>query len=81
MSGMGIIIMVIMLKQMLIAAIATFDVAIVTYKLTSSGTRKGKDFNKTDFASATWVKRDGKWLTVSYTQSKPQTDQPNQQMK
>lgn len=59
----------------------TKDVAIVAYKVTTSRTNKGKDFNTTSYSSATWVKRDGKWLTVSYTAAKSPTDQPNQQMK
>ncbi|MGE5411246.1 MAG: nuclear transport factor 2 family protein [Clostridiales bacterium] len=59
----------------------TNDVAILTYKATSSGTYKGKDFNDTFNASTTWVKKDGKWLNVSHTEIRPQTDQSNQQMK
>jgi ketosteroid isomerase-like protein len=57
------------------------DIAIVTYKASVSGTYKGKDFNDTYNVATTWVNKDGKWLNVSHTEVKPQTDQSNQQMK
>lgn len=59
----------------------TNDVAVAAYKITASGTNKGKDFNDTTYVSNTWAKRDGKWLIISHTEVKPQTGKSNQQMK
>ena len=46
------------------------DAALVTYPLTMAGTFKGRPVPRKSFASAVWVKRDGRWLE-SYYQETP----------
>ncbi len=45
------------------------DAALVTYSLTLKGTFKGKDVPAKNFASAVWVKKDGKWLEAYYQET------------
>jgi uncharacterized protein (TIGR02246 family) len=45
------------------------DAALVTYPLTMKGTFKGKDVPAKNFASAVWVKKDGKWLEAYYQET------------
>jgi uncharacterized protein (TIGR02246 family) len=45
------------------------DAALVTYELTLKGTYKGKDLPRKNFASAVWVRRDGKWLEAYYQET------------
>lgn len=45
------------------------DVALVRYKLTQKGTYQGKSLAPKNYASAVWVKRDGKWLEATYQET------------
>jgi len=45
------------------------DAALVTYPLTMKGTYKGKEVPQKTFASAVWVKKDGKWLEAFYQET------------
>jgi len=45
------------------------DAALVTYELTLKGTYKGKDVPRKNFASAVWVRRDGKWQEAFYQET------------
>jgi hypothetical protein len=45
----------------------TDDVAILSYKMTWTGSENGKSVpSTTDFATATWALRDGQWKVVFY---------------
>jgi hypothetical protein len=43
---------------------------IVAYKLTQKGSAGGHEFTTTVYASATWVQRNGKWVSV-FSQETP----------
>ena len=45
------------------------DAALVTYELTLKGTYKGKEVPRKNFASAVWVKQDGKWREAFYQET------------
>lgn len=45
------------------------DAALVTYSLGMKGTYKGKDVPEKSFASAVWVRKDGKWLEAFYQET------------
>ncbi len=45
------------------------DAALVTYSLGMKGTYKGKDVPEKSFASAVWVRKDGKWLEAYYQET------------
>lgn len=45
------------------------DVALVTYPLTMKGTFKGQDVPRASFASAVWVKTDGRWREAFYQET------------
>ncbi|HKB39930.1 MAG TPA: DUF4440 domain-containing protein, partial [Gemmataceae bacterium] len=45
------------------------EAALVTYELTLKGTFKGKEVPRKSFASAVWVKRDGRWLETFYQET------------
>jgi hypothetical protein len=45
------------------------DVALVTYPLTMKGKFKGKEVPHKSFASAVWVRREGKWLEAYYQET------------
>jgi ketosteroid isomerase-like protein len=45
------------------------DTALVTYTLTMKGTYNGKDVPAKNFASAVWVRRDGKWVERFYQET------------
>jgi uncharacterized protein (TIGR02246 family) len=45
------------------------DAALVTYELTLKGTCKGKEVPRNNFASAVWVRRDGKWQEAFYQET------------
>lgn len=47
----------------------TKDVALITYQLAQKGTFKGTELSPKNYASAVWVKRDGKWLEASYQET------------
>jgi hypothetical protein len=43
---------------------------VIAYKLTEKGSSHGREFTSTDYASAVWVQRDGKWVCV-FSQETP----------
>jgi ketosteroid isomerase-like protein len=45
------------------------DVVLVSYPLTMKGTFQGKEVAHKNWVTATWVRRDGKWLEVAYTET------------
>ncbi len=45
------------------------DVVFVSYLLTQKGTYKGKALAPKSYASAVWVKRDGRWLEATYQET------------
>ncbi|MBA4187157.1 MAG: hypothetical protein C0467_03980 [Planctomycetaceae bacterium] len=45
------------------------EVALVTYSLGLKGTYKGKDVPEKNFASAVWVRKEGKWLEAYYQET------------
>jgi len=45
------------------------DAALVTYPLGLKGTFKGKELPATNFASAVWVRKGGKWLESYYQET------------
>jgi len=45
------------------------DAALVTYSLGLKGTYKGNPVPEKNFASAVWVKKDGKWLESYYQET------------
>ncbi|MCE9564778.1 MAG: nuclear transport factor 2 family protein [Planctomycetes bacterium] len=45
------------------------DAALVTYPLGLKGTYKGKELPATNFASAVWVRKGGKWLEAYYQET------------
>src|SRR5262249_47360939 len=45
------------------------DGALVTYALKMKGTFKGKELPAHCYASAVWVRRDGKWLELHYQET------------
>lgn len=45
------------------------DAALVTYSLTQKGKFKGKELFGKNFASAVWVRREGKWLESFYQET------------
>ncbi len=45
------------------------DAALVTYELTLKGTYKDKEVPRKNFASAVWVKRDGRWQEAFYQET------------
>jgi ketosteroid isomerase-like protein len=45
------------------------DAVLVTYPLTLKGTYKGKAVPAKNFASAVWVRQEGKWLEAFYQET------------
>jgi uncharacterized protein (TIGR02246 family) len=45
------------------------DAALVTYPLSMKGTYKGRPLPPRSFASAVWVRRDGRWLESFYQET------------
>ncbi len=45
------------------------DAALVTYPLEMKGTFKGKELPAKNFASAIWVRKDGKWVETYYQET------------
>lgn len=45
------------------------DLARITYAVAMKGTYKGKEVPAKSLALSLWVKRDGKWLEVAYTET------------
>lgn len=46
------------------------NVAIIAYKVNSSGSYKGEPFEGTYYASSTYIKEDGQWKGVMHTEAK-----------
>ena len=45
------------------------DIALVSYPLTMKGTFRGQDVPRRSFASAVWVRREGRWLERFYQET------------
>jgi hypothetical protein len=45
------------------------DAALIRYPLTQTGTWKGKEIPRKSYASAIWVRRDGKWFERFYQET------------
>ncbi len=45
------------------------DAALVTYPLSLKGTFKGKELPTKNFATAVWVRKNGKWLEANYQET------------